>query len=158
MVKNGYCHSGFWTLKLTVSQEWTSGINWFFACWYSFMQIKRWFKILVAGMVKNGCGQSCDRTLKLTESEELTDGINWFFACWYRFTKIKSWSNIYWVGMVKNGCAQSGHGTQDCISKLNRWNRLFFAYWYKFRKAKSWFNDFEWAWSKMAVTFQIMRP
>ena len=37
MVKNGYGQSSLWTLKLTVSQEWTDGINWFFACWYKFM-------------------------------------------------------------------------------------------------------------------------
>ena len=39
------------------------------------MQIKRWLKILGAGMVKNGCGQSFDGTLKLTVSEEWT--MNW---------------------------------------------------------------------------------
>ena len=38
MVKNGCGQSGHWTLKLTVSEEWT-GINWFFACWYKSMQI-----------------------------------------------------------------------------------------------------------------------
>ena len=27
MVKNGYGQSSLWTLKLTVSQEWTDGIN-----------------------------------------------------------------------------------------------------------------------------------
>ena len=34
--------SGLRTLKLTVSQEWTDGINWFFAYWCNFTQIKRW--------------------------------------------------------------------------------------------------------------------
>ena len=64
--KNGYGQSGLWTLKFTVSQEWTDGINWFFACWYKFMQIKRWLKILEVSLIKNGCGQSYERTLKLT--------------------------------------------------------------------------------------------
>ena len=35
LIKNGWCQSGLWTLSSTVSQEWTDGINWFFAClWY----------------------------------------------------------------------------------------------------------------------------
>ena len=42
----GYGQSGLWTLKLTVSQECINGVNWFFACWYNFMQIKSWLKIL----------------------------------------------------------------------------------------------------------------
>ena len=102
--------------KFTVCQKWTEGINWFFACWYKFMQIKRWFKILRTGLMKNGCGQSCGRALNLTVFEGWIDEINWFFACWYRFTKIKSWSKIYWVGIVKNGCGQSGHGTLNNIT------------------------------------------
>ena len=99
--------SGLWNLKFTVSLR----INWFFAYWYKFMQIKGTLKILAVGVVKNGCGQSWDGTLKLTLFEEWTNGINWFFACWCRFIRIKSSSKMYWVGMVKNGCDQSGHGT-----------------------------------------------
>ena len=30
MVKNGCAQSGLWTLKLTVSEAWPYGINWFF--------------------------------------------------------------------------------------------------------------------------------
>ena len=59
-----YGQSGLWTLKWTLSQELTGGINLFFACWCNFMQIK--LKVLGVGMVKNGCGQSYDGTLKLT--------------------------------------------------------------------------------------------
>ena len=130
---------GLWTLKFTVSHEWTDRINRFFACWYKLMQVKRLLKILGIGMAKNGCGQSCDEALKLTVSEEWIDGINWFFECWYRFTKIKSWSKIYWVGMVKNGCCQSGHGTLKLTASQN-WTEginWFFECWYKFSKAKS---------------------
>ena len=29
-------HSCYKTLKLTISEEWTDGINWFFECWYRF--------------------------------------------------------------------------------------------------------------------------
>ena len=42
MARNGCGQAGLWTLKLTVSQEWPDGINWFFASWYKFTQIKRW--------------------------------------------------------------------------------------------------------------------
>ena len=109
MVKNWCDQSGLWTLKLTLSQDWNDGINWFFTCWYNFTQIKRWLKIFVLSIGKNGCGQSGDGTPKLTVSEEWIDGVNWFFACWYMIIKIKSWSKIFWVNMVKNGSGQSCH-------------------------------------------------
>ena len=60
----------FWGMELTVSEEWADGINWFFACWYKFMQIKRCLKIFGVGMVKNRCGQSGDGTLKWTVSKK----------------------------------------------------------------------------------------
>ena len=85
-------------LNLNVSQEWTDGINWFFACWNKFTQIKRWSKFFYLGMVKNGCGQSGCRNLKLTASQEWTDGVNLFLACWYKFGKAKSWFMTFgWV-------------------------------------------------------------
>ena len=56
MVENGWDQSGLWTPKLTVSQEWNDGINWFFACCYNFTQIKRWLKILG---VKMGVPSHC---------------------------------------------------------------------------------------------------
>ena len=65
-IKNGCDQSCYWTLKLTVSEEWTDGINWFFACWYRFTKIKSWSKIYWVGMVKNGCGYSGHGTLKMT--------------------------------------------------------------------------------------------
>ena len=68
MIKNGYCWSCGRTLKLSVSEEWTNGINWFFACWYRLTKIKRWSKKYGLGMVKNGCDQSDQRTLKLSLS------------------------------------------------------------------------------------------
>ena len=39
MVKNGCDQSGLKDLKLTVSQEWIDGMNWFFACWCKFMKV-----------------------------------------------------------------------------------------------------------------------
>ena len=56
-------------LKLILSNEWTDGINWFFACWYRLTKIKSWANIYCVGMVKNRCGQSGHGTLKLTVSK-----------------------------------------------------------------------------------------
>ena len=42
MIKNGCGQSGERTPKLTVSEEWTDGINWFFGFWYRFTKIKSW--------------------------------------------------------------------------------------------------------------------
>ena len=61
--------------KLTISPEQSNDTASFFACWYKFMNIKNWLKILWLGMFKNGCGQSGLWTLKLILSEEWTDGI-----------------------------------------------------------------------------------
>ena len=36
-------------LNLNVSQEWTGGINWLFACYYKFLQFKRRLKIFWGG-------------------------------------------------------------------------------------------------------------
>ena len=119
MVKNRCGQSGLWTLKLILSQKGADGINWFFAWWHKFTQIKSSLKIFGVCMVKNECGQSSDRSLKFTLSEEWTDGINLFFPCWCRFTKIKSWLKFLGVGGVKNVCCQFGHGTLKwrCLRK-----------------------------------------
>ena len=53
-IKNVHGHSGHRTRKLTVSQKWTDGINWFFACRYKFRNSKSWFKDFWVGVVKNG--------------------------------------------------------------------------------------------------------
>ena len=71
VVKNGCGQSYDGTLKLTLSEEWTNGINWFLACSWRFT-FKSWSKIYWVGMVKNGRGQSGLGTLKY---------ITWFFAC-----------------------------------------------------------------------------
>ena len=67
-------------LELTVSKEWTNGINLFFTCWYRFTRIKSLSKMFWVGMVKNWCGQSGHKTLKLTLSQKWPDRINWFFC------------------------------------------------------------------------------
>ena len=96
----GCDQSGDGTQKLTVSKEWTDGINWFFTCSYRFTKIKSWSEMFCVVMVKNGCYQPGHRTLKLTVSQKWAGGINWFFAYWYKFRKAKSWFNIF-------GCAWS---------------------------------------------------
>ena len=44
------CHG---TLELALSQKWTNGINWFFACWCTFRKAKSGFSYFWMGMVKN---------------------------------------------------------------------------------------------------------
>ena len=33
LVKNGYGHSGLWTVKLAIFPEGINGVNWFLVCW-----------------------------------------------------------------------------------------------------------------------------
>ena len=44
VVKNVYGQPGHQTQKLTVSEEWTDRVNWFFACWYRSKKVKSWSK------------------------------------------------------------------------------------------------------------------
>ena len=48
MCVGSVCADG--TLKLTVSEEWTDAINWFFACYYRFTKNKIWSKNILLGM------------------------------------------------------------------------------------------------------------
>ena len=157
MVKNGYGQSGLWTLKLTVSQEWNDGNNWFFVCCYKFMQIKKVTKKVRVWHGQIGCGLSCDRTLKLTLIIEWTDGINWIFASWYRFTKIKSWPKIKWVSMVKNWCGQSGHGTLK-LTLSPKWADGINSFLHVVTISEKLKVDsmiFGWTWTKMTATFLV---
>ena len=63
MVKNGCGQSGHKTLKLTVSQKWTDGIKWVFACWsrFSWFKLIQWF---FGGHGLNGHGLLVHETLK----------------------------------------------------------------------------------------------
>ena len=115
-------------INLNVSQGWTDGIKWIFAYWYKFMQMKGRLKIFGVGMVKSRCGQSGYGALKLTVLEEWSNGINWLYACWCRFTKLNtdlkflSGRGQKWVWPV-----WSWKSKIDCISKMNRWNKLTFC-------------------------------
>ena len=55
MIKNGRGQSGHRTLKLTVSQKWTDGVNWFFAFWYKFRKAESWLNDFWLG-IKNWHG------------------------------------------------------------------------------------------------------
>ena len=88
----------WWDSKLTVFEEWTNGINWFYAWWYSFTKIKSLSKFFWLDMAKNGCGQSCHGKLELAIPQSWSDGINWFFVFWYMFRKEKSWFNVFLGG------------------------------------------------------------
>ena len=95
MVKNECGQFGLWTLKLTISEEWRDGINWFFVFWYKFMQIKKCLKISVGGHGEKWVWLVWWWDSKIDCIRRMNRWSNLFFACWYRFTKIKSWSKIW---------------------------------------------------------------
>ena len=76
-------NSGFWDIsqnalgqsdckifKSPISLEKNDEKNWFFACWYKFIEVKRWLENIGVGMVINGCDHSGSRTLNLAVSHE----------------------------------------------------------------------------------------
>ena len=77
--------------------------DWFFACWYRFMENGSLLKNIGMGAVKNGCGHSVLRTLSLAVCQGKMNEINWFLVCWYKSMKAKSYFNNLWVELVKNG-------------------------------------------------------
>ena len=99
MVKNGCGQSVLWTLKLTVSQEWTYGVDWFFCMLVQFQQVKRWLKNFWVSIVKNGCDS--DRTLKLTVSEEWTYRITDFLNVDTWSQKLKADQKMFAHGTLK---------------------------------------------------------
>ena len=124
-VKNGCGQSSGETLKLTVSEEWTDGVNWFLTCWCRFAKIKSWSKNFLVGMVKNGSGQG---TLNLTVSQKWTDKTNWFFACWYKFREGKSWFNDFWGVCQKWPWPISSWDPKICcVLRMNLWIELIFG-------------------------------
>ena len=130
MTKNRCGQSGARTLKLTVSEEWTDGINWIFACWYRFTKSKIWSKSFWVGMVEYGCGKSGYGTVKLTLPQKWTDEINWFF-CRYKFRKVKCWFNDFWVGVVKNDHGLLVHETLKSYDlDLVSYERIYELSWF----------------------------
>ena len=89
-LKNGSGQSGHGTLKLTVSQKWIDGMNWYFACCSKFRKAKIYFNEFWVGMVRNGSGHSAHETLKSAVSKEWVYEFSWFFACWL-------WGSNFWL-------------------------------------------------------------
>ena len=120
MVKTGCGQSCDGTLKLTVSEEWTDGMNWFLACLYRFTKIKSRSKFFLVDIVKNVCDQSGHGSLKLLSLAY------WLFACWYKFKKAKSSFSDFWKGLVKDGSGPLVHETLKicCILRMNVWIEL----------------------------------
>ena len=56
---------GFLIKKLTLSQEWIHGMNWFFACWFEFRKAKSYFTDFWVYSVKNGHGSLLYQILKI---------------------------------------------------------------------------------------------
>ena len=90
MVKNGHGQSGHRTLRLTVSQEWINGMNWYFACWCKFRKAKSYFNDFWVGMVRNGHSNLVHETLKSAVSKEWLYEFSGFFSCWL-------WGSNFWL-------------------------------------------------------------
>ena len=74
-------------LKLTLSQEWIDGVNWFFAWWCKFRKAKSYFNTFSVGMVKNGHVRVIHETLR---SAEWVYELSRFFASWL-------WCSHFWL-------------------------------------------------------------
>ena len=88
MVRIGRGQSGHRTLKLTVSQKWIDGMNWYFARWCKFT-LQSYFNYFLVGVIRNGHGNLNHETLKSAASKEWVYELSWFFACWL-------WGNNFW--------------------------------------------------------------
>ena len=92
LVRSGCVHSSNRTLKLSVSEEWIDGINWFFTCWCKSRKAKSHFNRFL-----DGCGQKWARPFRSWDSgispisQEWIDEMNQFLVCWY-------WCNKFWLG------------------------------------------------------------
>ena len=73
VVKNGCGHSNHRTPKLPVSEERSSGINWFFACSYKFEKAKSYRNNYWVGTIKNERVFLGRGTLKSAISQEWID-------------------------------------------------------------------------------------
>ena len=126
VVKNGCGQSCDGTLKFTLSEVWTNGINGVFACSWRFITIKSWSKIYWVGMVKSGCGQSGHETLKLTVSQnyrwnnlifciliQMQEG--WKLTEWFLSGPCQRWQGLF-----------SSRDPKTCILKINVWITDYF--------------------------------
>ena len=123
IVRNGCGQSCDRILKLTVSEGWTDGVNWFFACQYRFTKIKSWSNIF---------GWAWSMWSQDSKIDCIWDnwiyGINWFFACWYKIRKAKCWWNEFFGGCGKKWSSYfSLWDPNICfIIRVNLWIELIF--------------------------------
>ena len=75
--KNAHGQSDCRIFKSTISLEQNDEKDWFFACWYKFIEI----------VVINECAHSGHTTRKLAVSHKEINGIDWFLVHWYKFRK-----------------------------------------------------------------------
>ena len=66
-------------VKLTLSQEWIDGVNWFFACWWKFRKVKNCLNAFWVGLVKTSFDYLANETV---QPAEWVYELCWFFACW----------------------------------------------------------------------------
>ena len=100
MVRNGSGQFGHRTLKLTLSQEWIDGMNWYFACK---LWLQSYFNDFLVGRVRNGHVYLNHETLK-SVSKEWVYELNWFFACWLWGSCICWIPGSSWKGRMKCFC------------------------------------------------------
>ena len=114
--------------QFTVSEEWTKGINWVFACCYIFAKIKSLSKDFWWCMVKNGCDQPGYDTLNLAVPQKWIDKINRFFTCWHEFRRSKSWVNGFfgWAWPKMDMVFSSWDPKISCNLRTNLWIELIF--------------------------------
>ena len=87
--KNRCGQSSDGNLKLIVSEKWTDGINWFFACYTWSQKLKADQNFFWVGIVKNGFGQSGHRTHFFhagTNSGKLKVDLIIFGWVWWKMT------------------------------------------------------------------------
>ena len=90
MGRNGRGQSGHGTLRLTVSQKWIDGMNWYFVCWCKFT-LQSCFNDFWVGVVRNRCDHLVYETLTSAWSKEWVYEWSWFSACWL-------WGINFWLG------------------------------------------------------------
>ena len=94
VVRNGCGQSDHRTLKLTVSQEWVDGRNWFFACWCKFRKAKSNLNDFWVNVIRIGHGHLVHETLKSAEWEY---ELSWFFACWLQCNNFGKTNIVFYI-------------------------------------------------------------
>ena len=142
MVRKGCGQSGQETLKLTLSEEWTEGVNWFFYVYTNSQKVKvdrEFFKWALSKMGVVSLVTVLENWLyRKNEQMELTD----FLQASTNSRKSKvDWSFLVGDGQKWVWPVWSLDSKIDHIWRMTRWKLIFFHVE----------NFFGWAWSKMGV-------